>query len=197
MKVYFIKIDDSIQGINAISLVQSPAVEKDFLCFSKEEKPVSMKFDKSKHIITGVVCLADTPIYRYNEELGEYYVVFTKDTIEKMVEKFAKDNLFTSVNLQHDDTMFVDGVYMVESYITNKERGINPIEFNDIPDGSWICSYKVDNEALWNVIINSNKLNGFSLQGMFKLEEHFNKQELPKQETFDKWLEKQLNNYES
>ena len=194
MKIFLIKIDDSIEGINAISLVQSPAVEKDFLCFSNEEKPVCMKFDNSKHIITGVVCLADTPIYRYSEELGEYYVVFTKETIEKMVEKFAKNGLFTSVNLQHNDEMFVDGVYMVESYITNKERGINPMEFSDIPDGSWICSYKIDNEPLWNEIINGNKLNGFSLQGMFKLEEQFEKQELPKGETFDEWLEKQINN---
>lgn len=194
MKVFLIKIDDSIEGINAISLVQSPAVEKDFLCFSSEEKPVCMKFDNSKHIITGVVCLADTPIYRYSEDMGEYYVVFTKETIEKMVEKFAKNGLFTSVNLQHDDNMFVDGVYMVESYITNKERGINPMEFNDIPDGSWICSYKVDNENLWNEIINGDKLNGFSLQGMFKLEEQFAKQEQPKEETFDEWLEKQINN---
>ena len=193
MKVFYITIDDAVMGIDAISLVQSPAVEKDFLCFSKEDKPIELKFDNSKHIITGVVCLADTPIYRYNEKLGEYYVVFTKETIRKMVEKFAKDGLFASVNLQHDDTKFVDGIYMVESYITDKERGINPIEFSDIPQGSWVCSYKVENENLWNEIINGDKLNGFSLQGMFKLEEHFEKQEQPKVETFDEWLEKQLN----
>ena len=193
MKVFYITIDDSVMGIDAISLVQSPAVEHDFLCFSKDEKPVSLKFDNSKHIITGVVCLADTPIYRYNEKYGEYYVVFTKDTIRKMVEKFAKDGLFTSVNLQHDDERFVDGVYMVESYITDKDRGINPVEFSDIPEGSWICSYKIENEALWNEIINGDKLNGFSLQGMFQLEEQFEKQEQPKEETFDEWLEKQLN----
>lgn len=193
MKVFYITIDDAVMGIDAISLVQSPAVEKDFLCFSKENKPIELKFDNSKHIITGVVCLADTPIYRYNEKLGEYYVVFTKETIRKMVEKFAKDGLFASVNLQHDDTKFVDGIYMVESYITDKERGINPIEFSDIPQGSWVCSYKVENENLWNEIINGDKLNGFSLQGMFKLEEHFEKQEQPKVETFDEWLEKQLN----
>ena len=193
MKVFYITIDDAVMGIDAISLVQSPAVEKDFLCFSKEDKPIKLKFDNSKHIITGVVCLADTPIYRYNEKLGEYYVVFTKETIRKMVEKFAKDGLFASVNLQHDDTKFVDGIYMVESYITDKERGINPIEFSDIPEGSWVCSYKVENENLWNEIINGDKLNGFSLQGMFKLEEQFEKQEQPKVETFDEWLEKQLN----
>ena len=192
MKVFYITIDDAVMGIDAISLVQSPAVEKDFLCFSKEDKPIELKFDNSKHIITGVVCLADTPIYRYNEKLGEYYVVFTKETIRKMVEKFAKDGLFASVNLQHDDTKFVDGIYMFESYIINKERGINPVEFSDIPDGSWIASYKVENDELWGEIINGNKLNGFSLQGLFELEEKFSEQK-PVEETFDEWLEKQLN----
>lgn len=193
MKVFYIKInDEDITGIDAISLVDMPAVEKNFLCFSEDKQPVKMKFDNSKHIITGVVALADTPIYRYSQQMGEYYVVFTKETIQKMVEKFAKMDLFKSVNLQHDDGQFVDDVYMVESYITNKERGISPIEFADIPDGSWVASYKVENEALWGEIINGNKLNGFSLQGMFELEEKF-KQETKKEETFDEWLQKNLN----
>ena len=192
MKVFYINIDDELTGINAISLVESPAVEKDFLCFSKEKETVKLNFDSSKHIISGVVCLADTPIYRYNEKYGEYYVVFSKETIQKMVEKFAKMDLFKSVNLQHDDTKFVDGIYMFESYIINKERGINPVEFSDIPDGSWIASYKVENDELWDEIINGNKLNGFSLQGLFELEEKFSEQK-PVEETFDEWLEKQLN----
>ena len=193
MKVFYIKINDDFEtGIDAISLVDFPAVERNFLCFSKDEKRVNLKFDASKHVITGVVALADTPIYRYNERIGEYYVVFSKETILKMVEKFAKMDLFKSVNLQHDDNNFVDGIYMFESYITNKERGINPKEFEDIPDGSWICSFKVENEALWNEIINGDKLNGFSLQGMFELEEQFEKQE-PKEETFDEWLNNYIN----
>lgn len=193
MKVFYIKINDDFEtGIDAISLVDFPAVERNFLCFSKDEKRVNLKFDASKHVITGVVALADTPIYRYNERMGEYYVVFSKETILKMVEKFAKMDLFKSVNLQHDDNNFVDGIYMFESYITNKERGINPREFEDIPDGSWICSFKVENEALWNEIINGDKLNGFSLQGMFELEEQFEKQE-PKEETFDEWLNNYIN----
>lgn len=193
MKVFYIKINDDFEtGIDAISLVDFPAVERNFLCFSKDEKRVNLKFDASKHVITGVVALADTPIYRYNERMGEYYVVFSKETIVKMVEKFAKMDLFKSVNLQHDDNNFVDGIYMFESYITNKERGINPREFEDIPDGSWICSFKVENEALWNEIINGDKLNGFSLQGMFELEEQFEKQE-PKEETFDEWLNNYIN----
>lgn len=193
MKVFYIRVnDEDTTGIDAISLVDMPAVEKNFLCFSKDKQPVRMNFDDSKHIITGVVALADTPIYRYNQQMGEYWVVFSKETIQKMVEKFARMDLFKSVNLQHDDEQFVDDVYMIESYITNKERGISPAEFSDIPDGSWVVSYKVDNESLWEEIINGNKLNGFSLQGMFELEEHFNKI-TPKEETFDEWLQKYLN----
>ena len=192
MKVFYINIDDGLTGISAISLVESPAVEKDFLCFSKEKETVKLNFDNAKRVISGVVCLADTPIYRYNKKYGEYYVVFSKETIQKMVEKFAKMDLFKSVNLQHDDTKFVDGIYMFESYIINKERGINPVEFSDIPDGSWIASYKVENDELWGEIINGNKLNGFSLQGLFELEEKFTEQK-PVEETFDEWLEKQLN----
>lgn len=196
MKIFYIKIDDEMEGINAISLVESPAVERDFICFSKDKEPVKMKFDNSKHIITGVVALADTPIYRYNEKIGEYYVVFSKETILKMVEKYSKDGLFNSVNLQHDDDAFVDGIYMYESYIINKDRGINPKEFEDIPDGSWICSFKVENEDLWKQIINGDKLNGFSLQGMFELEERFENQFVSqaKEESFDEWLNKLLNN---
>ena len=188
MKVFYIKInEDDITGIDAISLVDMPAVQKNFLCFNKDSELVKLNFDNSKHIITGVVCLADTPIYRYNQKLGEYYVVFTKETIERMVEKFSKQDLFKSVNLQHDNNKFVDGIYMVESFITNKERGINPVEFADIPDGSWICSFKVENDELWNEIINGDKLNGFSLQGMFDLEEKFSEQK-PEEQTFEDWV---------
>ena len=188
MKVFYIKInEDDITGIDAISLVDMPAVQKNFLCFTKDSELVKLNFDNSKHIITGVVCLADTPIYRYKQKLGEYYVVFTKETIERMVEKFSKQDLFKSVNLQHDNNKFVDGIYMVESFITNKERGINPVEFADIPDGSWICSFKVENDELWNEIINGDKLNGFSLQGMFDLEEKFSEQK-PEEQTFEDWV---------
>lgn len=190
MKVFYISInDEDFTGVDAISLVDVPAVEKNFLCFNKDKKPVKLNFDSAKHIITGVVCLADTPIYRYNDKIGEYYVVFTKETIQKMVEKFAKQDLFKSVNLQHDDNNFVDGIYMFESYIVDKDRGINPIEFADIPNGSWIASYKVENKKLWNEIVNGDNLNGFSLQGFFDLNEHFNKEI---KDDFDNWIKQYL-----
>lgn len=191
MKVFYIKINDNDEtGIDAISLVDFPAVQKNFLCFSEDKKKVQLKFDDSRHIITGVICLADTPIYRYSPSIGEYYIVFSKESIQKMVEKFAKNNLFSSVNLQHDDNRFVDGVYMIESYFVDSERGIKPNDIENLPEGSWVASYKVENLELWNEIINGYELNGFSLQGVFDLEEsYFN----AKDETFDEWLENYLN----
>ena len=74
------------------------------------------------------------------------------------------------MNLQHNDKKFVDGVYLFESYLVNKDRGVyyQP-EFADIPEGSWICSFKIEDNQLWDEIVNGKDLNGFSLQGYFDL----------------------------
>lgn len=179
MKLYNISVDlfDKVSGMDAISIVDMPAVEVDFLCFGKDT-PNHMKFDSEKHIISGVVALADTPIYRWSPKMGDYYVQFSKDVIETMILKYSMNNLNNKVNLDHDDSRFVDSVFMIESYIKNSERGIVPVEFKDIPDGSWICSFKVMDDELWDEIKTSGKFNGFSLQGMFDLEPaNFNKEQ--------------------
>ena len=170
MKVFYIQINDEDEtGMNAISLVDYPAVQRNFLCFDAEKKLNLQLRDEQKHIITGVVALADVPIYRYDPRLGEYWVVFTADTIQKMVLKYAKQGLFNSVNLDHDDNQFIDQVFMIESYIIDKEKNIAPKGFEDVPDGSWVCSFKIEDEQLWNEITQTEHYNGFSLQGIFSL----------------------------
>lgn len=169
-KIYKIKIDptDQITGMDAISLVECPAVEVDFLKFSKEE-PKSLQFaNEEKRIITGVALLADTPIYRVKPDGEEYYVVFDRETIEQLVTKYSKYMFNNFVNIEHSNQHFVDGMYMIESYLKNSERGIIPVEFSEIPDGSWIVSYKVDNIDVWEKI-KSGEVKGFSIQGVFNL----------------------------
>ena len=169
-KIYKIKIDptDQITGMDAISLVECPAVEVDFLKFSKEE-PKSLQFaNEEKRIITGVALLADTPIYRVKPDGEEYYVVFARETIEQLVTKYSKYMFNNFVNIEHSNQHFVDGMYMIESYLKNSERGIVPAEFSEIPDGSWIVSYKVDNIDVWEKI-KSGEVKGFSIQGVFNL----------------------------
>lgn len=198
-KIFYIDInEDDNTGLDAISLVSTPAVEIDFLCFEKDDSiEISFSANEDKHIISGIALRADFPIYRRNGDY-EYYVVFTKEIIRKIVNKYAKNGLFNSVNLQHNDHNFTNKAIMIESYIIDKERGICPIEFSDIEDGSWYVSFHIEDEMLWNEIKNGKELNAFSVQGLFNLiedsvtntEEKLSQQ---KEQTFDEWLEELIN----
>ena len=186
--IYYIDINDEDEtGLNAISLVQHPAIGVDFLCFKEDVKKIDFSADEDKHILTAVALRADHPIYR---RIGDYecWIIFTKDVIRKLVTKYAKNNLFNSVNIEHNDYSFVKSAYMIESYIVDKARGIVPNEFKDIEDGSWIVSYYIDDESLWNVLKNTDALNGLSVQGLFKLVE---KQDFAsqKEQSFEEWLD--------
>lgn len=189
--IYYIDINDEDEtGLNAISLVQHPAIEVDFLCFNEDTKKIDFSADEDKHILTAVALRADHPIYR---RFGDYecWIVFTKDVIRKLVTKYAKNNLFNSVNIEHNDYSFVKSAYMIESYIVDKARGIVPNEFSDIEDGSWIVSYYIDDESLWNVLKNTDALNGLSVQGIFKLvdKQDFASHEDPIESLIDELLE--------
>ena len=189
--IYYIDINDEDEtGLDAISLVQHPAIEVDFLCFNEDTKKIDFSADEDKHILTAVALRADHPIYRRNGDY-EYWVIFTKDVIRKLVTKYAKNNLFNSVNIEHNDYSFVKSAYMIESYIVDKARGIVPNEFKDIEDGSWIVSYYIDDESLWDVLKNTDALNGLSVQGLFKL---VDKQNLSsqKEQSFEEWLDEYM-----
>lgn len=171
-------------GMDAISLVDDPAVGDMFLKFADEKKLIRFSADEEKHIITGVALSCNLPIYRIIDD-EECYVVFDKDTIEKLVVDYSKKNLFNSVNLQHDDERFVNGVYMIESYFVDRDRGIAPKEFPNVENGSYIVTYKVTNDELWNEIKESGDLNGFSIQGWFDLEPVKDEQNESEPDEFD------------
>ena len=173
MKIYYVQLEDELQGIYAISLVRHPAVKEDFICLSSENVVGEIKlsaFDHSKHIISGVALLADTPIKRFSPaEGGTYYITFPKDEIRKIVEKVFVSGGLNNINLQHDSEQLVNNkMNLIESYIIDRERGISPVEFQNVTDGSWIVSYKITDDALWEEIVNGSELNGFSIEGRFK-----------------------------
>lgn len=160
--------------LDAVSLVRNPAVEVSFLCFNKQE-PVKMSFNDDKHQITGVAILADTPIYRFNPQIGEHYVSFSKELIENLVYKFFHHHKQEETNLEHSD--IVENLTLIESYFVNHSRGIVPTEFADVPDGSWIVTYRVNNPEVYEKIKNG-EVTGYSIQGQFTYpDEAFNKEE--------------------
>ena len=156
--------DDNTLGCSKISLVEEPAVEEFFLKFSKdveEKEHKSFYFkDDSKRIITGIAMRADYPIYR-NQDGQEFYVQFSKDTIDKMMQKFMKEQRLFDISLDHNQD--VKDCYLIESFIINKERGICPNEFMDVEDGSWIISVKIENQDVWNKIC-LGEVKGFSIE---------------------------------
>ena len=122
--------------------------------------------DEEQRIISGPLMLADSPIYR-NDDRGEYYVTFTKDTIKQIAQKFFRKGYQNNVNLMHDDGEMLVGLTMFESFISDEKRGIKPMAaFADVPDGSWFGSFKVDNDGAWN-LIKDGKVKGFSIEGVF------------------------------
>lgn len=161
-------MEDPDVGMLAVSLVEHPAIGIPFICLSEEKQ--MFKMDEERRIISGPAILADTPIYRNSPMRGEYHIVFEKDTIRQLVEKYSRDGLFNSVNLQHDQHTFVNSAVMIESLIIDKERGVCPNEFSDIPDGSWIVSYRITDDNLWNEIKTSGVLNGFSIEILSEIE---------------------------
>jgi len=161
-----LKDDAEESGVNYVALVDSPAIELNWLKFNKQLK---FKADPDRKIITGCLMVADLPIYRRSSSMGEFYVVFTKDQIEMMAQKFMKQGFQSNVNLMHEESQVVDGVTMFESFIVDSERGVKaPAGFEEISEGSWFGSYKVENDKVWTAIKEGEFL-GFSVEGMFDL----------------------------
>jgi hypothetical protein len=132
--------------------------------------------DEEERIITGALMLADTPIYR-NDGNGEYYVVFSKDTIKKIAQKYFKKGYQNNVNLMHDSGQVMEGVTMFESWIVDEKRGVKPMKgFEDVNDGSWFGSFKVENDDVWNMV-KDGKIRGFSVEGIFNYSKPMSKEE--------------------
>ena len=132
----------------------------------KIDKQTFVIQDEDQQIISGPLMLADTPIYR-NDHNGEYYVVFTKETIKKIAQRFFKKGYQSNVNLMHEQGNLTEGMTMFESWIKDDKRGIKAMKgFEDVPDGSWFGSFKVDNDDVWQMV-KDGKVRGFSVEGQF------------------------------
>jgi len=157
-------VDEVDEGVQFVALTDMPAIEKPFQAFAKAKQRFTETGER--RVLTGPLMLADTPIYRKDDTYGEYYVVFDKPTIRKVVQKYFKQGNQHNVNAYHNSE--VDGVFMFESYITDAERGVMPPKgYEDVPDGSWFGSFKVENDDVW---MNRNAFKGFSVEGLFGMD---------------------------
>ena len=161
------KLTDEVEGLQAIALVDKPAIGLNYQAFAPHKFEV---IDEDKRIVMGAAMVPDLPIYR-RDERGEYYAIFKKDTIKALVQKLFKENKHTEFNEEHNSFKILDGVYIYQSFITDAELGISaPSGFENVADGTWFIAAKVENDEAWAKVKEEGLLKGFSVEGVFDLE---------------------------
>jgi hypothetical protein len=166
-KVYSMTIDetDEQSGVFAISLVDMPAIEENWVSLSKQHI-IELK-ETAKRIVTGPVLIPGKQILRVDESTGEeYYITFDEQTIEKASQLYLKRGLAHSTTLEHQ--VPVEDVYMVESWIVKdpaKDKSLALLG-KEYPVGSWIASLKIENNEIYNQFVQSGKVSGFSIEAL-------------------------------
>ena len=172
-KIYKVGIDSETY---AISLVESPAIEETLVAL-EEQKPIKVQLaDEEKYMVYSAVLVPDKPIYRRNEDGDEFYIEFTKESIEKMAQEYLMNYRQNEITLDHET--IANDITLVESWIKTdmyKDKSVAIGLSEDLPIGTWIAGLKVNQIDAWNRIKNG-ELRGFSVESMISLEE-FSKQE--------------------
>ena len=178
--------EESLQaGIQAISIVESPAIEEDFVALKEEERVELKTIDEDKRVLLGAALVPNKPIYRRNGE-DEYYIYFSQDTVRKASELFFINGNQNKATLEHQ--IDITGLSVVESWIIEGEQDKSKMYGMNLPVGTWMVSMKVHNDEIWNDYVKNGRVKGFSIEGYF-----VDKVEASKQDPKEQEAEEQLN----
>tara|TARA_R110002012_G_scaffold54954_3_gene140483 strand:- start:2525 stop:3124 length:600 start_codon:yes stop_codon:yes gene_type:complete len=181
MKIIELVLDEEQEeaGIEAISIVENPAIEEDFIALKSNEIKLA-EVSKDKKLLMGPLLVPNKPIYRKNED-DEYYIYFSKDTIQKASQLYLKNGNQNNSTLEHQHSL--SGLTLVESWIVESETQDKSRLYNmNVPKGTWMGTVKVNNNEIWNEYVKTNKVKGFSIEGYFA-----DKMERPKESIKDSY----------
>ena len=169
--------DDELTGIEAISVVENPAIEEDFIALKSEEIKLA-EVDKEKRILMGALLIPNKPIYRKKGE-EEYYIYFSRDTVAKASQLYLMNGNQSKATLEHQHT--INGLTLVESWLVEDEVHDKSRKYGlNVPVGTWMGAVKVNNDEIWNNFVKTGKVKGFSIEGYFA-----DKMERPKEPVND------------
>ena len=170
--------DEEDAGIEAISIVENPAIEEEFIALKTEEIKLA-EISKDKKLLMGALLVPNKPIYRKSGE-DEYYIYFSKNTISKASQLYLKNGNQNNSTLEHQHSL--SGLTLVESWIVeDKEKDKSRLYNLNVPVGTWMGTVKVNNDEVWNEYVKTNKVKGFSIEGYFA-----DKMESPKESVEEK-----------
>jgi hypothetical protein len=176
MRIVELILEDEDMGVEAISIVSSPAIEEDFIALKKQEFKFAEQ-DKEKKLLVGAALVPNRPIFRKKED-EEYYIFFSKETVRKASQMFFKKGNQSKATLEHD--VKLDGMTVVESWIVESEKDKSRHYGLDVPVGTWMVSMKVESEQVWNDYVKDGKVKGFSIEAFFS-----DRMERPKDKTLN------------
>lgn len=165
MRIVELIIDekDDESGISAVSVVESPAIESDFLALKKHEIELK-EVDAEKRILMGAALIPNKQIYRKNDKNEEYYIYFSEETVRKASELFFMNSNQNNATLEHKQKL--DGMSVVESWIVEGKNDKSTNYGFNFPKGTWVISMKVNNDEIWNKV-KLGEVKGFSIEGYF------------------------------
>jgi hypothetical protein len=176
---------DKLSGIDAVSVVHSPAIEENFIALNKHEIELK-EVDTEKRILMGAALIPDKQIFRRNEK-EEYYIFFSKDTVRQASELFLMNSNQNNATYEHDQKL--KGLSVVESWIIEDSKTDKSRLYNfDLPVGTWMISMKVNNDDVWKDV-KDGKVKGFSIEGYFADKLEMSLQEQEEQELINKIVE--------
>jgi len=169
--------DDEFTGIEAISVVENPAIEEDFIALKNEEVKLA-EVNNEKRILMGALLIPNKPIYRKKGE-EEYYIYFSKKTVEKASQLYLMNGNQSKATLEHQYT--INGLTLVESWLVEDEVHDKSRKYGlNVPVGTWMGAVKVNNDQIWEEFVKTGKVKGFSIEGYFA-----DKMERPKEPVND------------
>jgi hypothetical protein len=165
IKKAIIDVEDSEMGLKTVSLVSDPAIQINWIKFNKQSEIKLAIQNEDKRIIFTPVLIPNQLIYR-NIAGEEFNLMFDKETIELVEQKWVKDNLSSAVDIEHSSKL-IDGVTFFESVLLNNQRFATAKGFEGLPEGTWFLTGKVESDDVWTKI-KSGEVNGVSIDGLFK-----------------------------
>lgn len=167
LPIYDVVLKEDDQGVGMISLVDDPAIKVNWIKLAKQAQ-LSFKSSPDKQMLYGPFLIPNMLIYRFDEQIGEYYVRFSKEEIDKIATKFNSDLNNKNINFMHSDVKveaFVAQNWVIESD-QDKSKGLG----FDLPDGTWFGGVKVTDQNFWNDKVKSEEVKGFSVEILADLE---------------------------
>lgn len=155
-------------GVHAISLVEKPAIESNFVAL--KDMPLQLAAVKERHVVLGAVLIPNKPILRRDpKSQEEFYIFFSKETIEQVAEFYMLRGLQAHTTVEHE--VNAKGITLVETWlVADAEKDKAAAYGLQLPVGTWVGAMKVENDVVWDEFIKEGKLNGFSIEGYFGME---------------------------